>query len=393
MKLNQWTIGLAAAGVVSLGSVVQADELTKQVLAAASATTISGYVNTAAHWNIGTAVSTSAYANGGGGSKDDGFNLNVVDLKISKPLDEGQWAAGYTAELWFGPDANTLNTTSVSGSFPPSDFAIKQAFVTLRVPVGNGLDFKMGVFDTITGYETFNAGDNPNYTRSWGNTIEPTEHTGLLASYKFNDIVSLSLGIANTTDSIINGRISTTVQSIKTYMGGITLTAPESAGPLKGATLTGTVIDGRPTGGGAPDTTWFYVGATLPTPVEGLAVGVAYDHVNLSDHGTAPTSDSDVVAAYISFKATDKLKLNCRLDYFLHVGDIPGFSLGGAAPFIRGDEFVTTTITADYALWANVISRVEYRWDHDLNKNGGDHFGSGTRQNDHLLALNVIYKF
>ena len=56
-----------------------------------------------------------------------------------------------------------------------------------------------------------------------------------------------------------------------------------------------------------------------------------------------------------------------------------------------GDEVVEVTATVDYALWKNVITRFEYRWDHDLKAD--KHFGQGTRDNDHLLALNVIYKF
>ena len=39
-----------------------------------------------------------------------------------------------------GPDANVLGTASTGLG---TDFAIKQAYVALRVPVGNGLDFKV----------------------------------------------------------------------------------------------------------------------------------------------------------------------------------------------------------------------------------------------------------
>jgi hypothetical protein len=55
--------------------------------------------------------------------------------------------------------------------------------VTLRAPVGNGLDFKLGVWDTIIGYEVFDAGSNPNYSRSYGYFLEPTTYTGIQASY------------------------------------------------------------------------------------------------------------------------------------------------------------------------------------------------------------------
>jgi hypothetical protein len=393
MKYNPWTLALIGAGLVSLPAATQADEKQSSVMTAISGTTLSGYVNTAAHWVPGSAATTGGYAfagpSVGTSQKDDGFNLNVVDLAIGKPLGEGDWSSGYKAELWFGPDANALVNNSLGGN--TSDFNIKQAYVELGIPVGNTIDVKMGVWDTIIGYETQNAGDNPNYTRSWGNTVEPTQHTGLLASYKVNDVLNVAAGVGNTWDSRINGRTGNPpYESRKTYMGSLTLTAPESLGALKGATLTACVIDGRKSGAAGntpPDITSIYIGATVPTPLTGLTVGAAWDHVNLTgDPQKAPPShDTDVYGAYLSYKATEKLTLNLRGEY-VHWGDVvtaPGFA--------AGDQDLEVTATLDYALWKDVVSRVEYRWDHDLKD--ANHFGSGKRDNDHLIALNVIYKF
>lgn len=388
--MNKWTLALAAAGVVSLPAFSPAEEKPNQVLTALSGTTISGYVNTSAHWVPGSAPNTAAYSFGGSGSKRDGFNLDVVDLTISKPLEESAWSAGYKAELWFGPDANALGNNSLGSN--ESDFGVKQAYVELGIPVGNTIDVKMGVWDTIIGYEVMNAGDNPNYTRSWGYTVEPTQHTGLLASYKVVDWLSVSGGVANTWDSRINGRAP--IESVKSYLGSLTLTAPESMGCLKGGTLTAGVVDGRTTGSTGPDRTSIYVGATIPTPLKGLTAGLAWDHLNLADKTGVSTHDTDVYGLYINYKATDKLTLNLRGEY-IHWGDLAGLSDAAdpAAPFSPGDEFTEVTATIDYALWQNVITRLEYRWDHDLGQNGGQHFGQGTRDNDHLVALNVIYKF
>jgi len=61
--------------------------------------------------------------------------------------------------------------------------------------VGNGLDFKVGVFDTVIGYEVADGPYNPNYTRSYGWSIEPTQHTGVLMSYQFNDVISANAGV------------------------------------------------------------------------------------------------------------------------------------------------------------------------------------------------------
>src|SRR2546423_15591532 len=154
MKVDKWTLGLAAVGLVSLPSIMQAEEKASTMMTALSSTTISGYVSTSMEWNPGTG---NAYVPGFAFNKgkQDGFNLDVVKLTIERPLDEAQWAAGYKVDLIFGPDAHQLATASSPFGTPGSDFGIKQAYVALRAPVGNGLDFKLGVWDTIIGYETF----------------------------------------------------------------------------------------------------------------------------------------------------------------------------------------------------------------------------------------------
>src|SRR5204863_1768390 len=141
---------------------------------------------------------------------------------------------------WAGPDANVLGTQSIFGGgsrASTSDFAIRQAYVALRTPIGNGLDWKVGVFDSVLGYESVESPNNPNYTRSYGHSIEPQTHTGVLATYRFNDIISGSVGIANTVGPTINSRAFAPVQtsnpyaeSYKTYMASVAVTAPESVG-------------------------------------------------------------------------------------------------------------------------------------------------------------------
>src|SRR5215475_910235 len=138
MKCNAWTLGLLSAGVVSFPALLQAEEKPSSVLTALSATTISGYIDTSAQWNMGTGDANVPNYAFGGPSKADGFNLNVVKLTVEKPIDAADaWGAGYKVDLLFGPDANTLATQS-SGT--ASDFAVKQAYVALHAPVGNGLD-------------------------------------------------------------------------------------------------------------------------------------------------------------------------------------------------------------------------------------------------------------
>jgi hypothetical protein len=392
MTFNKWTLGLAAVGLVSLASAAKAEEKANVVQTALSSTTISGYVDTSAQWNFGTGNANMPEYRFGGTEKADGFNLNVVQLRIEKPLDEAEWAAGYRADLWFGPDANTLGTSSTGDS---NDLAIRQAYVALRTPVGNGLDWKMGVFDSIIGYESVESGNNPNYTRSYGHTLEPLTHTGILGSYRFSDMVSASFGVANTVNDRINSRATEggKAESYKAYMGSIALTAPESMGFLAGSTLYGGIVNGF---GGQEDAFGdtigngnqinYYVGATLATPVAGLRLGTSLDVLDVYHAG----GESWALAGYASYQATEKLSFHARGEYLRDRGEQKVLT------DMESDKILGVTLTAQYDLWQNVISRLELRWDHALDSVetfGGDVEGVPSLKNAWMLAANVIYKF
>jgi len=409
MKYNKWTVALAALGVVSLASAARAEEKASPVMTALSSTTISGYVDTSAEWNFGTGNANVPPYKFDNINKADGFNLDVIQLRIDKPLDEQDWAAGYRADFWFGPDANVLGTSSTG--INTSDFGIRQAYVALRAPVGTGLDFKMGVFDSIIGYESIESGNNPNFTRSYGHTIEPQTMTGLLASYRFCDCFSASAGVADTWNSTINDRPfapvnsgvpaygpQTEAESYKAYMASVALTAPDSMGFLSGSTLYGGFVNGF------ADTTLaalsakpitvtsYYVGATVATPVTGLRAGASFDYLDVHP----ANNDNYSVAGYLSYQATEKLSFHGRVEYYKD-------KLGGGETLLWGPvggpgkaEVLALTGTVQYDLWKNVITRLELRWDHSLLDNalfGGTVPGVYAEDNAVMLALNVIYKF
>jgi hypothetical protein len=397
MKFNKWTVALAAAGLVSLTYATQAEEAKNQVLTALSSTTLSGYVDTSAIWEIGTGGSRGynlrAYD---GVDKKDGFNLNVVKLSLEKPLDEGQWAAGYKVDMLFGPDAKRFE--ELNNDLASNDFAIQQAYVNLRVPVQNGIDFKMGVFDSILGAEKFDSYANPNYSRSFGYLIEPFQHTGLLASYQCAEWLSLNAGVANTYNSPINGRGqqfgNNVAESVKTYMGSVTFIAPESMGFLKGSTLTAGAINGFEGNSTEGKYTGVYVGGSMNTPVEGLSIGGSWDYRRIDNQGINQGLDiAYAVAGYAKYQATEKLSFANRFEY---ANGAPGTWVG----YATREKLLADTFTVDYSLWANVVTRAEFRWDHyaggaqnwypfSVDPNPTD---TGDK-NAYSLALNVIYKF
>ena len=82
--------------------------------------------------------------------------------------------------------------------------AIPQAYAEAYVPVGNGLNVKVGHFYTPIGYESVPAPDNFFYTHAYTMQYgEPFTHTGVLGNYKINKNWSF-LG-ATTTGSATGG--------------------------------------------------------------------------------------------------------------------------------------------------------------------------------------------
>jgi hypothetical protein len=295
-------------------------------------------------------------------------------------------------DLMAGPDANAFANQS---SGLAADFAVRQAYVALHAPLGNGLDFKLGVFDPIMGYEVTDAPSDPNFTRSYGYTVEPVSHTGLQGTYQFSDAFSATAGIVNTFGPQINQRaFPIRAESYKAYMGAVTFTAPTNWGVLAGSTITGCIMNGfnsaspaAPTG--AADQTSYYIGATVNTPVKGLKVGACYDYAGVSAQPTTggQAGYANVVGLYATYQLAEKLSLNGRGEYA--TSDVPTTFLARAV--------VETTATLQYDLWKNVLSRLEFRWDHACS--GGPAYGgvnpgdAPTDNNSYILLANIVYKF
>lgn len=416
MKFNKWTLGLAAVGAVSLASAARAEEAKMSaVQTALSNTTISGYVSSSMNWSMDP-NSGSDLKNSPGGNiplqqnKENGFNLDVLKISIAKPMENTEWSSGYQVDMIFGPDAVGWNPSSNNTSDGNVDFAIQQAYIALNTPVGNGIDWKVGVFNSVVGFESFDGGNNPNYTRSWGWSVEPTEHTGILGSYMFCDCFAMQAGVANTLHTGINTRDSYNTSSgrdwHKTMMGSAVFTAPDSwgwaakshfyAGMVYGFGSNGTEANGGSQGGNQVN---YYVGAKLNSPWEKIKFGAAFDYVqNLYggayDNATLDSNVSHVNdyigSLYNTIKATEKLSFNTRAEFWYVQGK------GGNGGYDNG---VSLTETLQYDLWANVISRLEFRYDkatRSVESSGNYVLPNGTvvtEASSFGLYANFIYKF
>jgi hypothetical protein len=184
-------------------------------------------------------------------------------------------------------------------------------------------------------------------------------------------------------------------------MGAVAFTAPDSWGWAKGATINaGAIIaDSGASGTTGGGKTWLYTGATVPTPWSALKVGAAFDYLD-NHNGTsnaANPSDDSVwnIGLYANYQINDKASFNVRGEYLNDNGAGPyAFNNNSGLPQVNAEEL---TATLQYSLWANVLSRVEFRWDHVDHSEAFGVTSAGpvsyAQSNAFLLALNLIYQF
>ena len=409
MKFNKWTLGLAAVGAVSMASAVRADEAKMNALQTAlSDTTISGFVDIGVQANFGNQQTDSTlppYANNSLGKNDntgirDGFSLNAVNIAIDRPLNDSGWAAGYHVELNTGVgsingvpsghnidyDSKTSAAAFSSGGQALGFLAVRQAYITMRTPLGNGIDWKLGVIDGVTGYESNTGYKNPNYTRSYGYIINPTSFTGIIGTYQIVSGVSITAGVANRgTYQHFDQSASNLAQ--KDFIFAAAFTAPESWGWLKGSALNLGTFQSFDNNG----VDLYSANLSLATPVAGLKFGFAWDALNgrTSDSTGGGDIDGNVYGAYATYQATDKLSFNLRGEYIdatdLVTADLDDNIFNSLG---KGEE---VTFTVEYDLWANMTTRVEFRWDHSAK--GRPYANTEDQANAFLLAFNAVYKF
>jgi hypothetical protein len=167
---------------------------------------LSGYVDAGYSYNFTGASSGTSDVTGRFGSdtaaKGD-FNLYAVKIALEKALtSENKAQAGFRTDVMIGEDANYFinrsSTNSINNANQNSNaLFLEQAYVSIRAPVGNGWDFKVGKFASILGYEVMERPANMNTTFGLLFQQMPLYYTGVLSSYKFDDYLDGKLGVVN----------------------------------------------------------------------------------------------------------------------------------------------------------------------------------------------------
>ncbi|MGE0681640.1 MAG: porin [Candidatus Binatia bacterium] len=151
-------------------------------------------------------------------TRANNFTLDLAQFSLSK---EEEGGVGFKILLDYGRTAKLITSDwNGDGSLSNStdNFEVQEAYATYTAGIGNGLGIKAGKFVTLLGAEVIEAPLNYNISRSFlfGYAI-PFTHTGVLFTYPFMEQVSLSAGIVNGWDNVIDSNKG------KSFLGNLTL--------------------------------------------------------------------------------------------------------------------------------------------------------------------------
>jgi hypothetical protein len=367
--------------------------------------TLSGYVDTSYTEQFG------GRGTGFGGGQavghqfdvnNNNFNVNAVKIALEKALpDKNEWAAGFRIDTIYGADARFLNDSGfTTGDGSSNGFALEQALVKFRIPVGNGLDIYAGKFVTFLGYEVIESPANPNFSRGllFTNAI-PLTNTGVYADYKFNDTFEAKLGVVDGWNNSVSATTGTPNANDATFgdkaiMGQLNINAPG-----KNANITQSFIyspqndpaalsAGTPTGAGAPfggNPVFVYDiwGNWNPTFDKNgnttLGFNIDYGYDSYSWYG---------IALYAQYKLTKTITLAGRGEYLHSDAGAGKYGAGTFAGNPDSQDDYSATATISFAVWDNLLTRAEYRFD-DLS---GSTTGTvNSLQNE--ISLEAVYSF
>jgi hypothetical protein len=320
-------------------------------------------------------------------NQNNSFALHQVGLTMAKQPKEG---FGGLVNVTVGKDAQVLHSfPEFTGTTSGSLFDITQGYAQYA---GGPVTVIAGKFATLHGTEVIASPGNANISRSILFGSVPFTHTGLRATWAFNDQYALIFGLNNGWDQLTDSNKGKTVE-----LGG-------TLNPIKPLTIAVSAYSGKEntTLFGAPlagaDGTRTSINAVASYAIiDPLSVGVELLQVQqdnvVSTSGTIKGKYSGF-AGYVSYTIIPKLKATLRVE---SVTDKDGVKFGlptdtsdpAASP---AKKFMEGTVTVAYLPSDAFELRGEVRQDQGDNKAFVDSKGQFSKSLM-TMALQGLYKF
>jgi hypothetical protein len=282
--------------------------------------------------------------------------LDQLDLAFQRTIvDPSKFDIGFMVEAFYGRDAVYTHSDGIldngnkhGDTSPDDDLDLEQAYVQVSVPLGTGLEFTAGKFDTLLGSEVINPSGNALYTHSYQFSYGiPFTQTGILAAYNLTSALKLTAGITRGWNQSTDDN-----NSAIDFLG-------EAAWTINSAWSATVNLSEGPQSTGDDHDYW--------TVVEGIVSWQVSDQLKVAAdllYGDASSiAQWYGAAAYASYTLNKYAALNLRGEFY-HDGR--GFTTGVGVTdtnYMEGTVGVAITPTADINLLQTLTIRPEVRVD------------------------------
>jgi hypothetical protein len=346
------------------------------------------------------------------------FEFDAAKIEIGKPT-SGSGTAGFQLDLLFGAnnhilclgydedeivDDDTLLNPSPGARTSDRNVCVQQAYVAYNT---HGINFKVGKFETLLGYELIDSPYNHHITHGLAFTWAiPLAHVGLLADGNLFEDFEWALGVVNgfnnavdTTDNKgVLGRIGYSEDN-----WGVTLNAFVGSERLRSSRTRGTPPFSTASFVGDNDhaiQVYDLVASYMPRDDVELWMNLDYGIEDFGrDSGLAVPSTGDATwysaAAGVAYDITERTSVALRGEFFrddegarLKRGTFSGLTPPGPPPpaiprtsqSYDEIDMMTATLTLTHRLTENLQARLEYR--HETYDQTGPENGAFPSQCD-----------
>ena len=352
---------------------------------AMSDVTISGFVTVSYFYD--TSVPADGKSNGYlWNTSHNAFSINKIKLTLaSAPVERSgdTWDSAYRVSLMFGEDAPIVNTGGSAQGFDE----LREAYVELNAPVGNGLNIRAGQLISLLNYESGDGGAaNANFSQGyqWYYTGNGPS-AGVQFGYTLSDMFDVKLRVQN---GMYAGPFDG--NSAKTVMGALGIKPDDKTW------LSVVGFGGKENNGLAVYGASLLGGRTIG---DKITTGIELDYFKFD--GIAGGSDADLYSAgvWLGYDFTAKVGVAVRAEYLDDPdgGGINGVPLRGSStdsptgsllsPDADG-KITSLALTLNYKPLPNVKIQPEVRFDNTTYKDGFD-----GQQNRFLVGMGVTYLF
>ena len=346
---------------------------------------ISGFLDSAYNWSSNHPHSPTDISGRIFNKDYNRIEFNNFNLTLDKP--EKDWGVGFHLSGMFGREAELLRESTLWGkNFHKEPSAeLFESYVTTTIPVGEGLQFKGGLFVTLLGAEIISQPGSYNYNIT--NSFDffyaiPFRHLGGLFTYPVLKTLSVTGGLVTGWDDPHDNN------HVPSFLGGVNFT------PADSFALASSLVVGpeQRNNNGRQRVTWSNV-ATIK-PMDSLTLLLDY---TFGAEAKAPTPTGNrqsywhTISGVASYDWTDRFSTALRAEAFLDLQAARTFGFA-ATKTIHNVALGEFTLTGTYKFTKMLLGRAEVR--QDFANRAVFQRGSGNADaNQTTMAVQMLYQF